>query len=92
MTFSSVLLSCAGGALLLNVIVSIGVVFSNYLSRRQKSAQLLLVWLLPLLGGVIIGLFLTVQGPSLRSHANTVGATDLDDYAANLPSSHSHEL
>jgi len=92
MTLFNVLLICTAGTLLLNVIISLGVVFSRHFSRRQKIAQLFLVWLLPFLGSIFIGLFLTVESRSSRSHTNTLGATDLDNYAANLPSSHSHGL
>jgi len=70
--------------LLLNTIVSIAIAFSSYFTRRQKAAQIALVWVLPFLGSVIIGLFLAVQGKTPRSRINTVGATDLDSHAVQL--------
>lgn len=75
----------------LNAIVSTAIALSGYFSWRQKIAQVLLVWLVPILGGVMIGLFLLAEGPQTRARTNTVGAVDIDDNAARLPSTISRD-
>jgi len=50
-----------GGLLLANIVVSIAVVRAHYYSGRQKLAQVVVVWLLPLVGAVAIGVFLYSQ-------------------------------
>lgn len=87
-----ILLVSIAAALLLNAVVSLCVAFSGYYSSRQKVVQIILVWAFPVLGGLMIGIFLAMQGPSPRVRTNTVGAEDLDNHAANLPDANSHHL
>jgi H+/Cl- antiporter ClcA len=47
--------------LLANIAVSVAVMRSHYYSGRQKLSQVLLVWLLPLLGALVVGVFLYSQ-------------------------------
>ena len=46
---------------LANLLVSVAVSRTHYYSRHQKLVQVLLVWLLPLIGAVGIGVFLYSQ-------------------------------
>jgi len=70
---------------ILNLATSILVAVSSVLTRSQKTFQLVLIWLLPLLGAIGTGLFISVQGNLRPLRTNKVGAKDLDAYAANLP-------
>lgn len=44
-----------------NLVVSVAVARTHYYDRRQKFVQVLLVWLLPLIGAVGVGVFLYSQ-------------------------------
>ncbi|SFR86825.1 hypothetical protein SAMN05216570_0140 [Dyella sp. OK004] len=45
----------------LNVAVTLAIVINQGLSIRQKIGQALLVWLVPVLGGLLIGMFMWTQ-------------------------------
>ena len=92
MTSEQLLLYSVGTILVLNTLVSLAVAFSRSYSARQKAAQAALVWVIPILGAAMIGLFLIVDRSSARYRTNTVGARDLDSYAANLPAANSRGL
>jgi len=46
---------------LLNIAISLVIARSESLNLRQKLAQVLIVWLIPPLGGVLIGMFMWTQ-------------------------------
>lgn len=46
---------------LLNLIVTVAIIRSDGLGIGQKIAQTLIVWLVPMLGGVMIGMFMWTQ-------------------------------
>jgi|GEM_PF-2009657 len=56
-TFEDVLVGIA----LLNLTISVVIVRSESLTVRQKLAQVLIVWLIPPLGGMLIGMFMWTQ-------------------------------
>ncbi len=45
----------------LDCVVSVAVVRSQYYSTMQKAAQVVLVWLLPIVGAIVVGVFLYSQ-------------------------------
>ena len=49
---------------IVNLVVSIAIAISPGYTPRQKIAQIVLVWLIPVVGSVIFGLFLWSQGGS----------------------------
>ncbi|WP_284321434.1 hypothetical protein [Dyella acidisoli] len=51
-------------AVVLNVFVSVAVAISGCYSARQKISQIVIIWLLPILGAVLFGLFLVSQSGS----------------------------
>jgi len=54
---------------ILNLVVSIAVTRSAAYSRRQKVAQIFIVWIVPVIGGVLFGLFMLTQ----RGNASRIG-------------------
>ncbi len=50
----------------LDVLVSLGVALHRGYTVRQKIMQIILVWLLPVLSGVVFGLFLITQRETFR--------------------------
>jgi hypothetical protein len=54
-------LGLIGALSVANFVVSVAVARSHYYSSRQKVVQVLLVWALPLLGAVAVGVFLYSQ-------------------------------
>ena len=59
----------------LNGVISFGVVRSVFYSRRQKAAQIGLVWFLPMLGPALVGVILwSNYGPRVRSRQSAAGA------------------
>ena len=44
-----------------NLVVSIAVASSTAYSGRQKIMQILIIWIVPVIGGVIFGLFMLTQ-------------------------------
>ena len=79
--------------LCLNILVSIAVAFSRSYMPGQKIAQIALVWILPVLGVLAIGLFLVSQGGG-RKVGNSSNS-DLDSRVtwieSSLNDSHRHE-
>jgi hypothetical protein len=53
-----------------NAGVSVAVVRSGLYTRSQVAAQAALVWLLPLLGAIVVGLFLWSQSQAERHDLN----------------------
>jgi phosphate/sulfate permease len=49
------------GMAILNVAVSVAVMSSSAYSGRQKCLQILIVWIVPVIGGVLFGLFMLSQ-------------------------------
>lgn len=91
-TSDQILLISVVATLVLNTLVCLAVAFNGSFSAHQKAAQAILVWVVPYLGAVMIGLFLVGDRSSARYRTNTVGARDLDSYAANLPAVNSRGL
>ena len=54
-------LAVLGALFIANLGVSVAVWRANYFNSRQKFAQIGVVWLLPLLGAILIGVFLYSQ-------------------------------
>ncbi|GGA29521.1 hypothetical protein [Dyella nitratireducens] len=46
---------------ILNLVVSVAVASSSALSGRQKILQILVIWAIPIVGGVLLGLFMLTQ-------------------------------
>lgn len=46
---------------ILNLVVSVAVARSSALSGRQKILQILVIWVVPVVGGVLFGLFMLTQ-------------------------------
>lgn len=46
---------------ILNLVVSIAVASGSALSGRQKILQILVIWVVPVVGGVLFGLFMLSQ-------------------------------
>ena len=92
MTSEKIALVIVVTIVVLNFCVSLAVALSQAFTARQKATQAILVWLVPLLGAAMIGLFLIVDRSSARYRTNTVGARDIDGYAANFPSATSNGL
>jgi len=66
-----------------NAIVSAAVALSSYYSPRQKLLQIILVWLLPVLGATLFGLFLWLQrGNVPRTGYRSTTQTPVDDVGA----------
>ena len=61
MSWTQVLEAAAAVVALLNLAISVAVARSQGLSFGQKLAQCLVVWLLPPLGALLIGLFMWTQ-------------------------------
>jgi len=59
-----------GALLLLNVAATVGAVRSGLYESRQLAWQLLLVWLLPLLGAAIVILVAISQGKQTSTRSN----------------------
>ena len=55
------LLDMAEAITVFNLIVSIAIAINAGYTVRQKIAQIVLVWLIPALGGIIFGVFLWTQ-------------------------------
>jgi hypothetical protein len=67
----------------LNAIVSAAVALSTYYSPRQKLLQIIFVWLLPVLGATLFGLFLWSQrGNAPRTGYRSTTQTPMDDVTA----------
>ncbi|HEY3049432.1 MAG TPA: hypothetical protein VGJ72_18465 [Polaromonas sp.] len=52
---------------LLNAVVSVAVARSGYYSGGQVAAQVVIVWLIPVLGAVVVGVFLWSQRAATAS-------------------------
>lgn len=52
---------------MLNLVVSIAIAISSAYVTRQKVLQILIVWIVPLLGGVLFGLFILSQRENTQS-------------------------
>jgi hypothetical protein len=46
---------------ILNLVVSVAVASSSAYSARQKGAQILVVWAVPIVGGLLMGMFMLSQ-------------------------------
>jgi hypothetical protein len=51
----------AGALAVVNLGISVAIVLSHGYTARQKTAQVILVWALPVLGSIVFGLFLWTQ-------------------------------
>ena len=65
---SPFIIGISGSVLALDTIVSLCVLFSRAYVRSQKALQLLLIWLLPVLGALIVfWVFAEDQGTTIHS-------------------------
>lgn len=75
--------------LIANLAVCLGVARSPCYTRSQKFMQIALIWLLPLLGAIGVGVFLWTQGAPWR-HADGAQAAG-DDWQNPADVSHPHD-
>jgi cytochrome bd-type quinol oxidase subunit 2 len=63
---------------ILNLVVSIAVASSAAYSSRQKIVQILIIWIAPVIGGVLFGLFmLTQRGNAPRTGYPSESSVDI---------------
>ncbi len=78
MTWTDIIEAPLVGLMVLNAVVSIAIVRSDGLTGRQKVMQILIVWLVPVLGGLFLGMFIWTQ----RGSAPATGYVSTADQAA----------
>lgn len=61
MVGNSVILIALIALAAVNAAVSIAIIRSGYYERRQLIAQVAIIWLIPMMGAVLVGIFLRVQ-------------------------------
>jgi hypothetical protein len=62
----------------LNVIVSLAVVCSAGYAPRQKVLQIVVIWVIPVVGGILLGLFMLSQLGKMRGKGYaTVNSDDI---------------
>lgn len=77
-------------ALMLNIAVSVAVAMSGGYSARQKIFQIAVIWLLPVLGAVLLGLFMLSQiGNGTRAGRRSVIEDDSQVWSELLHKDHS---
>lgn len=71
---------------LVNLVVSIAIAVNAGYTRRQKLAQIVLVWLIPVIGSVVFGVFLWTQrgsAPRLKESSDAPSRIGALSEAAN---------
>jgi len=76
-----------GALLIANLGVSIAIGRSGYFASNQKVAQIVVVWLLPLIGAVLVGVFLYSQRDNPRFDTRTFPETSEKAIAATVSES-----
>jgi len=61
---------------IVNLVVSIAIAISPGYTPRQKIGQIVLVWLIPIVGSVVFGVFLWTQRGSAPPSRGASGAPD----------------
>ncbi|WMJ68270.1 hypothetical protein [Stenotrophomonas sp. 24(2023)] len=74
----------------LNLVATVMIVQRQGLSFGMRAMQLLLVWLLPLVGAILCLVIATADGPGSRSDGGTAGSYDASGNHASDSHSHSH--
>ena len=92
MTAYEVLKSVLIVAIALNIFVSVKVAICDYYSAGQNVFQIAIIWLFPVLGAVLFGLFLAAQsGGGARTGYRSNVEDDTQTWSALLHKDHSSE-
>ncbi len=89
MTGETVILIALLALMAVNTAVSAAVVRSGYYERRQVMAQTAIIWLVPVMGALIVGVFLRAQRDA--SPFDTRACPDYSENAVPLEPEASHD-